>query len=39
MAQGSQYDVAVDGRFMINTVLDETTAPITILQNGKPPAN
>jgi Tol biopolymer transport system component len=36
--QGQQYDVARDGRFLINTVLDETTAPITLLQNWKPPA-
>jgi hypothetical protein len=39
VAQGSQYDVARDGRFLINTVLDEATAPITIVQNWKPPAN
>ena len=35
---GRQYDVARDGCFLINTVLDET-APITILQNWKPPTN
>jgi len=39
VAQGSQYDVARDGRFLINTVLDEATAPITIVQNWKRPAN
>jgi hypothetical protein len=31
-----QYDVTRDGRFLINTVLDEITAPITILQNWNP---
>jgi eukaryotic-like serine/threonine-protein kinase len=36
--QGWQYDVTRDGRFLINTVLDETSAPITILQNWHPPA-
>jgi hypothetical protein len=36
---GSQYDVARDGRFLINTVLDEATAtPITLIQNWQPPA-
>jgi eukaryotic-like serine/threonine-protein kinase len=37
--QGRQYDVTSDGRFLINTVLDEAPAPITILQNWKPPSN
>jgi hypothetical protein len=33
-----QYDVAPDGRFLINqTAGDATAAPITILQNWKPP--
>ncbi len=36
--QGRQYDVARDGRFLINTVLDSTSAPITLLQNWQPPA-
>ena len=31
--QGRQYDIASDGRFLINTVLDEASAPITLLQN------
>jgi hypothetical protein len=36
--QGRQYDVAADGRFLINTVLDSTTpAPITLIQNWNPP--
>jgi eukaryotic-like serine/threonine-protein kinase len=32
-----QYDVA-DGRFLINTVLDDLASPITLLQNWNPPA-
>jgi hypothetical protein len=36
--QGRQYDVSRDGRFLINTVLDEGAAPITLIQNWKPPA-
>ena len=32
-----QFDVARDGRFLINTVLDEaTSSPITLLQNWNP---
>jgi hypothetical protein len=34
--QAQQYDVARDGRFLINTVLDGAPAPITLLQNWKP---
>jgi serine/threonine protein kinase/Tol biopolymer transport system component len=34
--QGRQYDVTRDGRFLINTVLDDPSAPITLLQNWKP---
>ena len=37
-AQGRQYDVTRDGRFLINTVLDEATAPITLLMNWNPEA-
>ena len=33
---GSNYDVARDGRFLINTVLDDASSPITLLQNWKP---
>jgi Tol biopolymer transport system component len=33
--QGSQFDVARDGRFLINTVLDESASAITLLQNWK----
>jgi serine/threonine protein kinase/Tol biopolymer transport system component len=36
--QGRQYDVAPDGRFLINTVLDSAPAPITLLQNWDPAA-
>ena len=36
--QGRQYDVARDGRFLINTVLDDASSPITLIQNWKPPA-
>jgi dipeptidyl aminopeptidase/acylaminoacyl peptidase len=35
---GPQYDVARDGRFLINTVLDDTAAPITLLMNWNPEA-
>ena len=33
---GAQYDVTRDGRFLIDTVLDETAAPITLIQNWRP---
>ena len=36
--QGRQYDVAPDGRFLINTELDSAIAPITLLQNWNPDA-
>ena len=36
--QRRQYDVAPDGRFLINTVLDIGTVPITLLQNWHPEA-
>lgn len=35
---GRQYDVTRDGRFLINTVLAEAVAPITLIQNWQPPA-
>ena len=35
---GRQYDVTADGRFLINTVLNEAAAPITLLQNWNPDA-
>jgi Uma2 family endonuclease len=34
---GQQYDVARDGRFLINTVLDDAASPITLILNWKPP--
>ena len=38
-AIGRRYDGARDGRFLMNTVVeDATAAPITILQNWQPPA-
>jgi len=37
-ALGRQYDVAPDGRFLINTELDSADAPITLLQNWNPKA-
>jgi Tol biopolymer transport system component len=36
--QGRQYDIAPDGRFLINTVLDSAAAPITLLMNWHPEA-
>ena len=35
---GPQYDVAPDGRFLINTVVEDANAPITLVQNWKPEA-
>jgi Tol biopolymer transport system component len=32
-----EYDVSRDGRFLINTVLDDAPSPITLLLNWKPP--
>ena len=37
-AQGRQYDVASNGRFLINTLINSPTAPITLLQNWNPEA-
>jgi Tol biopolymer transport system component/tRNA A-37 threonylcarbamoyl transferase component Bud32 len=33
---GPQWDLSRDGRFLINTVLDEGIAPITLIQNWNP---
>jgi Tol biopolymer transport system component len=33
--QGRQYDVARDGRFLINTVLEDVDTPITLLQHWR----
>jgi Tol biopolymer transport system component len=35
---GRQYDVTADGRFLINTLVNQTAAPITLLQNWNPTA-
>jgi Tol biopolymer transport system component len=35
---GRQYDVAPDGRFLINRVLDAGIVPITLIQNWNPDA-
>ena len=35
-SMGRSYDVAPDGRFLINTVLDVDAAPITLLMNWRP---
>ena len=31
--QARQYDVAPDGRFLVNTVIESAAAPITLIQN------
>ena len=33
LGAAAQYDVSGDGRFLINTVLDDAGSPITLLQN------
>ena len=33
-----QYDVASDGRFLMNVTAEETVSPITIILNWKPPS-
>ena len=38
LQQGQQYDVAPDGRFLINTELENAAAPITLIQNWTPNA-
>ncbi len=36
---GQQYDISRDGRFLINTILeDDAASPITLLLNWNPPA-
>jgi Tol biopolymer transport system component len=35
-ALGRQYDVTRDGRFLINTVTNDTSPPITLIQNWAP---
>jgi len=40
LQQGLQYDVAANGRFLINTELDDDVgAPITLIQNWNPDGN
>ena len=34
--QGRQYDVALDGRFLINVELESAAVPITLLMNWNP---
>ena len=34
--QGRQYDIAPDGSFLINSVIDGVDAPITLLQHWRP---
>jgi eukaryotic-like serine/threonine-protein kinase len=36
VAVGPQYDVSRDGRFLINTVLEDVASPITLIQNWSP---
>jgi hypothetical protein len=36
---GRQYDVAPDGRFLINTIVERATAPITLVMNWRPEGN
>jgi hypothetical protein len=33
---GIYYDVSADGRFLIDTVLEDDASPITLLQNWNP---
>jgi eukaryotic-like serine/threonine-protein kinase len=35
---GANYDIARDGRILINTVLDDAASPITLLMNWRPDA-
>ncbi len=37
-AAGREYDVAPDGRFLINTVPESAAAPTTLIQNWSPEA-
>jgi hypothetical protein len=32
----SQYDISADGRFLIDTLLEDAASPITLLQNWNP---
>ena len=35
-ANGRQYDVTRDGRFLINTILENASSSITLIQNWNP---
>ena len=35
--QRRQYDVGPDGRFLINTIVEDISTPITLLMNWRPP--
>ena len=37
VSNGVQYDVSEDGRFLINTLLEDEAGPITLLQNWRTP--
>jgi serine/threonine protein kinase len=36
MNLGTQYDISADGRFLVNTLFEEATAPITLVQAWNP---
>jgi hypothetical protein len=38
LQQGWHYDIARDGRFLVDTVMDSAAAPITLLMNWNPNA-
>jgi hypothetical protein len=38
-ATGRQFDVAPDGRFLLNEAPDVEASPITLIQNWQPPAD
>jgi hypothetical protein len=35
LSRNRQHDVAPDGRFLINTVVEDVDAPITLLQHWR----
>jgi hypothetical protein len=38
MGHCANYDIARDGRILINTVLDDAASPITLIQSWNPEA-
>jgi len=36
LGAGTNYDIVRDGRFLINTILDDAASPITLIQNWHP---